>query len=132
MIKRLTPILYVEAIEPCLPFWLKGLGFEKTMEVPEGDHLGFAALQLSEHELMLQTRSSIRKDIPDLEEEVMRGPSVLFLEVESLDGLEEQLTALGAVVAHPRRRTFYGADEIYVRSPGGHLVGLAAFTHHEN
>jgi len=27
----------------------------------------------------------------------------------------------------PRRTTFYGADEIFVRAPGGHTVGFAAF-----
>lgn len=127
MIKRMTPILTVEAIESSLPFWMEGLGFEKTAEVPDGDRLGFVSLEKGGIELMLQTRSSVAADLPQLAEEFMRGPSVLFLEIDSLEGLEEKLLGLGATVARPRRQTSYGADEVFLRSPGGHVVGLAVF-----
>lgn len=128
MIKRMTPILTVEAIEPSLPFWTQGLGFEKTAEVPtEEGPLGFVSLERDGIELMLQTRGSVEADLPALAEEFTRGPSVLFLEIDSLEGMEERLLALGGSVARPRRRTFYGADEIFFRSPGGHIVGLAVF-----
>ena len=43
-VKKLTPILTVESIEPCLPFWMDALGFTKTVEVPHGDALGFVIL----------------------------------------------------------------------------------------
>ena len=127
MIKRMTPILTVESIEPSLPFWIDGLGFQKTNEVPTEDGLGFVSLEKDGMELMLQTRSSVEADLPALAEEFMRGPSVLFLEIDSLEGLEEKLTGLGATVAVPRRQTFYGSDELFLRSPGGHVVGLAVF-----
>src|SRR5438876_348213 len=39
--KKLTPVIIVEQIEPCLPSWLDRLGLQKTAEVPEGDKLGF-------------------------------------------------------------------------------------------
>lgn len=127
MIKRMTPILTVEAIEPSLPFWMEGLGFKKTTEVPDGDRLGFVSLERNGIELMLQTRRSVEADLPALAAELARGPSVLFLEIETLEGMEEELLALGGTVARPRRRTFYGADEVFLRSPGGHIVGLAVF-----
>ena len=128
MIKRLTPILTVEAIEPSLPFWTEGLGFVKTMEVPtEAGPLGFAALEKDGFELMLQTRSSVAADLPALAEEFARGPSVLFLEIDSLEGVEEKLLGMGATVAVPRRQTPYGADELFLNTPGGHVVGLAVF-----
>src|SRR4029453_8853944 len=41
--KKLTPVLFVGEIEPCLEFWTR-LGFERTAEVPEGDRLGFVLL----------------------------------------------------------------------------------------
>ena len=59
--KRLTPVLYVEEIEPVLDFW-KRLGFEVTAEVPEGDQLGFVILQSGPVELMYQTRTSVEKE----------------------------------------------------------------------
>ena len=43
--KKLTPILVVDAIEPCLPFWTQRLGFTVNAEVPEGDRLGFVMFQ---------------------------------------------------------------------------------------
>ncbi len=52
-VKRLTPILVVEEIEPSIEFWVDRLGFEKTMEVPEGDKLGFAAFAKDGFEVMV-------------------------------------------------------------------------------
>jgi hypothetical protein len=33
----------------------------------------------------------------------------------------------GADIVVPRRSTFYGADEVFAREPGGHIVGFAEF-----
>lgn len=126
-VRTLAPILFTEAIEPSLPFWTEGLGFEVTTEVPEGDALGFVILEREGIQVMLQTRASVAADLPDLEEEVMRGPTTVFLRVDSVDGAAERLEEHGAAVVVPRRQTFYGADELFVRSPDGALVGLAAF-----
>lgn len=130
--KRMTPILTMDAIEPSLPFWIEGLGFQQTMQVPGEGGLGFVALEKAGFELMLQTRGSVAADLPALAEEFARGPSVLFMEIESLEGMEEKLLGLGAEVARPRRRTFYGADEVFFRTPGGHIVGLAVFQTEDN
>ena len=132
VIKRMTPILTVESIEPSLPFWIQGLGFEKTAEVPEGEKLGFVSLEKEGIEIMLQTRSSVEADLPELAREFAKGPSVLFLEIGSLDGMEDKLLSLGGRVARPRRQTFYGADEIFFWTPGGHVVGLAVFANSGN
>lgn len=123
MIKKLTPILYVEEIEPALGFWAD-LGFEKTAEVMEDNRLGFVILARDGVEVMYQTRASVANDVPALADTPMRG-SFLFFEVEDLDVVIEKLG--DAPVAVPRRRTSYGADEIFVREPGGNLVGFAAF-----
>jgi hypothetical protein len=32
--KKATPPISVDAIEPCLPFWTEGLGFELDATVP--------------------------------------------------------------------------------------------------
>ena len=53
---KITPILIVDEIEPSLNFWVAKLGFEKTVEVPEGDKLGFVILQKEGAEVMLQSR----------------------------------------------------------------------------
>ena len=122
-VKKLTPIMCVEAIEPCLQFWTD-LGFEITGTVPGDDGIGFAMLQKNGVEIMYQTRASVAADLPGITEELMAGATTLFIEVESLD---EVLPALeGADVVMERRQTFYGMDEIFVRAPCGTIVGFAA------
>jgi hypothetical protein len=93
-VRKLTPVLYVEEIEPCLDFWYQ-LGFEKTAEVPEGDRLGFAILKKDVVEIMYQTRASVGNDIPVLnktfygaDEVIVREPSgnvVAFAQFGAVD-----------------------------------------------
>ena len=126
-IQNLTPILYVEAIEPLLPFWVDRLGFTVATEVPEGDRLGFVILTRDEVELMVQTRQSVIADVPALAD-IPVGGAFLYLQVPELDSIVEALEGVEVLV--PRRTTFYGADEIFVREPGGNPVGFAAFPEH--
>jgi uncharacterized glyoxalase superfamily protein PhnB len=116
---KLSPVLVVEAIEPCLPFWTERLGFAKTVEVPEGDRLGFVILTKDGVEVMYQSRDSVRKDIPPLADSPAGGTN-LYLEVTDVAAVERAVEGLEIVV--PRRKTFYGADEIGVREPGGNVV----------
>ena len=60
--KKLSPVLVVERIEPCLPFWQR-LGFEKTVEVPYEGALGFAILACDGIEVMYQSVASVKADV---------------------------------------------------------------------
>ena len=129
--KKATPLITVESIEPCLPFWTEKLGFDVPVTVPHGDAIGFAILQKGDVELMYQTRASIEADLgksgapASLGRELSGSTSTLFCEVESLDELLEVLGDDVEVLV-PRRQTFYGMDEIFVRPPCGTVVGFAA------
>jgi hypothetical protein len=121
--KKLTPVLMVEAIEPCLPLWIDRLGWTKTVEVPESDELGFVILAKDGAELMYQTWKSVEKDIGRAPRRP-QGTSVgLFIEVSDLDDIVKRIE--GLPIALPRRRTFYGMDEIGVTEAGGHMVVFA-------
>ena len=120
---KITPILIVDEIEPSLNFWVSKLGFEKTVEVPEGDKLGFVILQKEGAEVMLQTRSSVRKDAGSAAEAIFTG-SNLYIEVDSFPDALERVK--GAEVVVPERTTFYGMREIWVREPGRNVLGFAA------
>lgn len=134
--KKITPLITVDAIEPCLPFWTDRLGFEVTVTVPHEDAIGFAILVKDDVELMYQTRASIDADLGEsgasdppsvgagLGAELAAGTSTLFIEVEALDPVIEALGDTEVLV--PRRKTFYGMDEIFVRPPCGTVVGFAA------
>jgi len=121
--KKLTPVLFVEKIEPCLPFWSERLGFNKTVEVPEGDKLGFVILVKDNVEVMYQSHASVEKDLPGLVKWPLKPATFLYIEVAGLDDIIKRLE--GAPVAVPLRKTFYGAREIGVREPGGNVVVFA-------
>ena len=120
--KKLSPVIMVQSIEPCLSFWER-LGFEKMAEVPEGDRLGFVILAKDGVEVMYQTFESVENDAPGLVARDRGHGAALFIEVGDIEAVERALAGLEAVV--PRRKTFYGMDEIGVREPGGHVVMFA-------
>jgi hypothetical protein len=44
-VRKITPVLFVQDIEPCVKFWVERFGFKTTAEVPDGDKLAFAMLR---------------------------------------------------------------------------------------
>jgi hypothetical protein len=121
--KKLTPVLMVDAIEPCLPLWIDALGWEKTVEVPEGDKLGFVILAKDGVEVMYQTYASVEKDTGKPIQRAVGTSVALFFEVSDIDAIEKQLK--GVPIVMPRRRTFYCMDEVGVAEAGGHTVVFA-------
>lgn len=123
---KITAVLIVESIEKSLPFWLDRIGFTKTVEVPEGNSLGFVMLVRNGAELMLQTVESVRNDAPQLAPKSFSHDVGLFIEIEDFDDLMKRLKDYP--IALPERTTFYGMREIGVREPNGHTVIFAART----
>ena len=62
MIKKSTPILHVKAVEPGVKFWSERFAFKTTIQVPEGNHVGFAAIDNGSVELMYQTYEGMQGD----------------------------------------------------------------------
>src|SRR6478672_558222 len=100
--KKLSPVIMVDAIETCIPFWER-VGFGKTAEVPEGDRLGFVILAKDGVEVMYQTHESVEKDAPGLVPPVHGTNTALFIEVSDIESIERALAGLEIVV--PRRKT---------------------------
>jgi uncharacterized glyoxalase superfamily protein PhnB len=125
VVKKLTPVLFVAEIEPCVKFWTEQLGFQKTVEVPEGNKLGFVILVKGSIELMYQSYASADKDSPATGQVARKGPTFLYIEVEDLEAIKAAVK--GAEVVMPERTTFYGAHEIGIKDPGGHHLTFAQF-----
>ncbi len=123
-VKRITPVLLVKEIEPILPFWIDRLGFTKTIEVPDGNKLGFVTFQKGATEVMYQTYASVEKDAPpSMSAEARKGPTYLYMEVDNLDAV---LAAMKDVkIVMPLRTAFYGMREFGVQDPGGHFITFA-------
>lgn len=128
-LQHLTPVLVVEEVEPCLSFWTDKLGFTAENQVP-GDNgkLIFASAKAGGVEIMYQTRASVLAERPEAAGELAGHATVLFITVDDLDPIEKAVA--GAPVVKPRHDTFYGSTEMYVKEPGGNLVGFAQFKKH--
>jgi uncharacterized glyoxalase superfamily protein PhnB len=120
MINRSTPILHVKHVEPSLRFWHERFGFKTTIQVPEGDHIGFAAIEKGDIELMFQTYEGMKGDANPLAKAADQGPSFIFMEVPDIKNAIEALK--GADIVQELHETPYRAKEVVVREPGGHFV----------
>ena len=125
MVKKLTPVLFVAEIEPCVRFWTEQLGFQKTTEVPDGNKLAFVILVKGNVELMYQSYASAEKDSPATAQVARKGPTFLYIEVDDLEAIKAAVK--GSEVVMTERTTFYGAREIGIKEPGGHYLTFAQF-----
>jgi uncharacterized glyoxalase superfamily protein PhnB len=122
-VKKITPILFAEELEPCIRFWTERIGFQKTIEVPEGNKIGFVLLEKNGLELMYQSFASVEKENAATGAAVRKGPSFLYIEVADLDAA---LAATeGAEIVMPVRTTFYHAKEFGIKDPVGHYLIFA-------
>ena len=124
LVSRLTPVIFVDRVEPCLHFWTERLGFARVAEVPGPDGKPqFAMLVRDGVEVMYQTWAALEAESPAAAS-TARGHSVsLFVEVADLDQVDRAFSGIPRVVE--RHKTFYGMDEFSVREPGGAVVTFA-------
>lgn len=125
-VKRVTPVLFVEEVEPCLKFWER-LGFQRAMEVPDGANLAFAAVQKDGAEIMYQSFASAMKDASasPASKDRLKSHAFLFIEIDDLGPIMSALQ--GTKLEVEPHDTFYGSREIMVRDPAGHFITFAQF-----
>jgi len=124
--KKLTPMLAVDRVEPSLAFWTKELGFRNAGEVGEKGALDFAMLQRDGIEIMLLSHASIEKDASKHNSAAPKGVSLLFIEVDDVDQAIAHIKDVEIIT--PKHDEFYGMTELTIKEPGGHLVTFAAKT----
>ena len=96
---KATPLITVDEIEPCLPFWTDALGFELTATVPHGDAVGFAMLNKGSVELMYQSRASVDADLGAFdqlcleEHRLLERPEEVLVRLRVLERLHVELRA---------------------------------------
>lgn len=131
VLRKATPVLIVDRIEPVIPFWSK-LGLTATTEVPDGTandgRLAFVILAAEGLEIMYQTIDSVKEDLlksASVKEAFRTGPqqTTLYVEVSRLAEVERQLEGEKLVV--PRRTTFYGSVEAGYAEPAGNIIVFA-------
>jgi uncharacterized glyoxalase superfamily protein PhnB len=126
-LQSMTPVLLVDAVEPCLAFWVDRLGFVIENQVPgPNGALIFASVKRDAIEVMYQTKASVIAEDASMARDLVGHSTTLFITVDDIDAAEQAVA--GAPVVKARHKTFYGSTEIYVREPGGNTVGFAQFT----
>jgi uncharacterized glyoxalase superfamily protein PhnB len=121
MINKSTPVLHVKAVEPSLKFWTERFGFKIAIQVPERDHIGFAAIDNGSVELMYQTYEGMQTNPSDpLAKAAEQGPTFIFMEVPDINAIAAALHE--SEVVKGIHETPYGAKEIMAKEPGGHYV----------
>lgn len=122
-------VLPVHNVEHEARFFEKA-GFIRDSEVSEdpadpSTPLGFVIMKNDACQLMLQSFKSIQNDAPTM---LADGDTttLLFVIVANLDAVISALA--GEPEFMERRKTFYGADEIGITSPGGHKITFAEFS----
>ena len=120
---KVAPSLILEKIEPSLKFMVERLGFSKVAEVPGENGLDFVLLTNGNAEIHLQTRKSAAKDIPYLGDCRLPPASFLYIDVDDVKTLHENLKDCDVIV--PLQKTFYGATHFFIREPGGHVLGFS-------
>ena len=121
MINKSTPVLHVKAVEPSLKFWTERFGFKTTIQVPERDHIGFAAIDNGSVELMYQTYEGMQANPSDpLGKAAEQGPTFIFMEVPDIKAIASALPE--SEVVKGIYESSYGAKEIIAKEPGGHYV----------
>jgi uncharacterized glyoxalase superfamily protein PhnB len=128
LLRKITPVLVVDRIEPVLAFWKK-LGSDPTVQMPDQEatdgRLAFAILAGEGFEVMYQTVASVRGDLvksATVKDAFRTGPqqTVLYVDVAKLADIERALQGERLIIPH--RTTFYGANELGYLDPGGNVV----------
>ncbi|HVV46063.1 MAG TPA: VOC family protein [Bryobacteraceae bacterium] len=120
---KITPVLTVKEIEPCLPFWVGRMGFQNLAQMPEphkSDRIGFVMLQRDGVELMIQSAASVSEDEPAFAPGDESRVASLYIEVDDFADTLKRLE--GYPLAMKERTTFYGMREVGVFDPAGNIV----------
>jgi len=123
-----TPV-YCLDLDESLTFYTKQLGFEVREDVPMGPEMRWLTLVApgDTHELLL---AAVDHHIPPVDRSAMRelvakGDLAVFIQVDNLDKVFEQLRAAGTEILQEPIDQPYGVRDAGVRDPSGNHLRLS-------
>lgn len=117
----LAPLLNVRDCAATVAFYRDMLGFTVVEAWPQSGAPTYARLSNGAVELMLNQPEE-PLSAPSIEP---YGGAILFLRVESVRALYEELIAKGCSPSEPTSET-YGIDEMHLRDPDGYWLGFSS------
>jgi len=121
--KKATPILFVDNVQKSVDFFTGKLGFTKTIEVPYARGLQFAAVASGGVEIMFQASDVEDETFSHAELAARVGTGMVYFVVDDFDKIVDAVS--DAEIIKPAHETSYGAKEIYIREPGGNVLGFS-------
>ena len=122
--KKLTPNLVVANVERSLAFYVDTLGFERGLTVPEQSPLVFGSVTSGPIEIFFNDRAVAVKEYPGFGGKPIGATGTLFIEVDGVDALHDQLKPSVKVVM-PIVTQFYGMREFAIEDPDGYVITFA-------
>jgi uncharacterized glyoxalase superfamily protein PhnB len=98
--------------------------FKLSQTVPDEGQFQWAMVKNNNVNLMFQSIDSLRNDLPQFEELEPGGGLTLFIEVENLEELYNNVKDNVEVIVD-FHKTFYGMNEFSIRDLNGFLVTFA-------
>lgn len=127
--------MMVRDIKETVDFYVKNLGFELVMAVPEtlngmdtelADNKKYVWAQIKNGgvEIMLQSEESLKEDVPALKDATLGASCSFYMEVENLGEFHENIKDKVEIVKE-LFTTWYGMNEFYIRDNNGYILCFA-------
>ncbi len=122
---RLTPNLVVRDIERSIRFYCDVLDLELDKHVPEQPPFVFASVRGGGVEIFLNEHSSVVEEYPAFKDVPLGGTLTLYLMMQGIDALHDEIRANGTKILMPIETKFYGVREFAIADPDGYVITLA-------
>jgi len=123
-IRKLTPNLVVRNVEASLKFYHEVLGLEKAITVPEQSPHVFASVANGSVEIFFNDQKTVAAEYPKLAATI-GGSFTLYMEVDSLQTVLDQVQKAGAKISMPVTEQFYGMREFAFEDVDGYTITIA-------
>lgn len=102
--QSLTPNIGVENVNDTVKFYKDFLGFELITSVPEEGNMVWAMMISGNACIMLQEKSNLMEEYPQLEKEGWNGCLTFFIRVKGFDDLYEKMSGTDSETPETIRR----------------------------
>lgn len=125
MFKTIDANLMVESVEKTIEFYESKLGFKAVATVPdEKGTLIFVILAKDNITLMAQEKKSLTEEYPILETDKIRPSISLYITVDDVDSLYEELRSKTKILAD-MHTTMYKSKEFAIADNNGYVLTFA-------
>lgn len=122
---RLTPNLVVRDIERSIRFYCDVLDFELDKHVPEQAPFVFASVRGGGIEVFFNQLETVLEEYPAFKGVPIGGTLTLYLVMQGVDELHNEVQQRGIPVLMPLETKFYGVREFAIADPDGYVLTLA-------